>query len=348
LKRLVPDFQKLVLGPLDSRLPGPMSLELTLDGDWVKEAKISVGKNRRNIEEKLCSQKWGSLSMASRWIDPLNSVFCERLVCEAVEVLCEVEVSTRAETIRDIVCDLALISNHLLYLSTIAREVEAKSAYHFLLRDREGILDLIELLTGARQSNHFIRIGGVQYDLSEGFIDRAVQLLTTLRIRRQEYQNTWVNSTIWIDRTFGLAVITEAQAQALQMCGPNLVASLIEYSGKGDVFCRVQTRLDQIDQTVERNLERLENLPEGHFQVAPIPKDFVAPTGEVSHQLEGPRGELGIILSSQGRDHPSRIRITQSSSSAIQAIEQALKKVWLEDVFLVIQSFDLNLGEVDL
>ena len=285
--------------------------------------------------------------MASRWIDPLNSVFCERLVSEAVEKICEIDISERAETIRDTACDLALIGSHLLYLATLAREVGAHTAYHYILRDREGVLDLIELLTGARQGHHFIRIGGVHGDISEGFIDRTIAWLTVQRLRRVEYQATWIDAISWIDRTFGLATLSAEQCSQFAIRGPNQAASSHELGGSGDVFSRVRRRLDEIDLAVERSLERLERIPEGEFLIAPVAPDFLVHPGTVQHSLEGPRGLLSVELNSSGGGTPKTIHISSSLERCIPAIEQSLVGVWLDDFYLVLKSFDLNLGEID-
>src|SRR5207244_5246004 len=92
----------------------------------------------------------------------------------AVERILDLKVPKRAEYCRVIACELNRIASHLISAGTMAMDVGAVTPFPYALREREFINDLLEELCGARLTYNYLRIGGVAFDLPEGYADKVI------------------------------------------------------------------------------------------------------------------------------------------------------------------------------
>jgi NADH-quinone oxidoreductase subunit D len=140
----------------------------------------------------------------------------------------------------------------------------------------------------------------------------------------------------------------------------------------GDVFDRYMVRVDEMRQSVRICRQALERItPRGAHaaddpRVVPPPKDkvytemealiqhfliysqgFTVPAGEAYVPVEGPRGEHGCHIVSDGGNRPWRVKMRSPSLLACQAIETMAKGGLLSDVVAVIGSIDVIMGDVD-
>src|SRR6202035_4650199 len=89
--------------------------------------------------------------------------------CGAVETLLGVEVPPRAQYLRVIHLELNRIMSHLVWLGTSALALRAMSMFCYCFRERETVLDLFEMSSGARMHTRYIQVGGVIEDIPPGF-----------------------------------------------------------------------------------------------------------------------------------------------------------------------------------
>jgi len=91
----------------------------------------------------------------------------------------------------------------------------------------------------------------------------------------------------------------------------------------------------------------LEKLPDGDI-AGKVPKSMRIEEGrEVYHVIEGPRGELGYYMISDGSDTPYKCKIRAPSFVNLQALPPMVKGMLVADVVTVIGSIDIVLGDVD-
>ncbi len=82
-----------------------------------------------------------------------------------------VEIPERAQYLRVVFSELQRIASHLLWLGTHVMDLGAITVFLFAMRERELILDLFEMQTGARLTLNAQRVGGFPKDLPPGFIE---------------------------------------------------------------------------------------------------------------------------------------------------------------------------------
>lgn len=140
---------------------------------------------------------------------------------------------------------------------------------------------------------------------------------------------------------------------------------------RGDVFDRYFVRMEEMRQAAHIIEQMLDKLPEGdvlsnNLKFLPPSKDrvyssieemihhfkyftegFHPPKGEVYSAVEGPKGEIGFYIVSDGSPRPLRLRIRPPSFLNLQTIEHILPGYYVADVVAIIGSLDPVFGEVD-
>lgn len=366
------DLARWELGPYHGALPGPMRLHLSLDGEAIVAAEVETGFVHKGLEKVFELRSWRSVFPYADRVDPDAAAFSELAVCMAVEQICELKVSARSQAVRLLVCELTRISSHLGFIARIARACGADTMIHYSLRDREKLLDLFELISGARFSLNYFRFGGLASDVSEGFLERVVEISDLIRLRLKEYNDVFSFNYAFRKRTCGVGVVSAERLLELGITGPNARAAGIpfdvrkefpyggsdsfdfsvptgkgEFGVMGDSHDRFLVRLREISQSVDWVRRLAESIPPGDFTGVGTLDDFIVPSGEAYIRVESPRGLLGCHLVSDGGSHPCRIQFRTPSSSAILMIPEVLLGARLEDLPVILASLDLSIPEVD-
>jgi NADH-quinone oxidoreductase subunit D len=231
------------------------------------------------------------------------------------------ELPPRGKAIRVICCEVARISSHLLGLGAFAMDVGATTVFLYTFTEREKLYNLIELLTGARFTTSYTRIGGQIRDLPDGFIPGLTKFLDEFIPQLDELDRLLTRNRIWVDRTRGLGVITKEDAISFAITGPNLRASGIDYDVRkarpyldynqydfdiplgtvGDAYDRYLVRIEEMRQSVKILRQVIQKLPEGPIAVHD-PKNIPPPKPEVLMKME----ELihHFIIHTEGIDAP--------------------------------------------
>ncbi len=362
----------LTLGPFHPALPGPMRLAVELEGEVVASGRIETGFAHRGLERSTELQPWiASVAYADR-LDPEASSFAELALCLAVEDIMGIEVPERARGIRVAACELSRISVHLGFLVRMAETCGAKTFSHYVLRDRERVLDLFELLTGARFLHNYFRFGGVATDVTEGFVERVLEVCDLMLVRLKEYNDLLTYNETFLRRTRGVARIPAELISRFGGTGPNARASGIgfdvrkafPYSGYervqfgvpvlnselpqgGDAHSRFVIRLQEVPQSVSILRQVLEALPGGEFEGARADHEVKVPRGEAYARVESGRGLLGCYVASDGGPKPLRVQFRAPSVAHLAIAEASLRGLQLQDVPLAIASVGIGIAEAD-
>ena len=366
------DLTRWTIGPYHGSLPGAMRLDLRLDGEVIVSGEVETGFLHRGLEKSFELHGWKSAIAYSDHLDPEAAIHGELALCLAVEQIGEIPVPPRAQAIRIMVAELTRISSHFAHMAQMARAVGAPTMMHYVLRDREKLLDLFELLTGARFSLNLLRFGGVCADVTEGFVERVLEACELIRVRLKEYNDLFSYNHSFIRRTRGIGAITADLARRHGATGPNArssgvafdVRKIQPYSGydrldfdspvanpadgsMGDAHSRYLLRLREIGQSVEILKQLAESLPSGPFETIGVGKDFRLPSGEGYARIETSRGMLGCHVVSDGGPRPARVSFRTPSSAHIGLIPEAARGHRIEDLPVILASLDLSIAEVD-
>lgn len=366
------DLTAWSIGPYHMALPGPMRAHLKLDGEVVVAAEIETGFVHKGLEKALELHAWQSAVSFVDHLDPEGTVFGELALCLAVEEVGQIPVPSRAQRIRVILSELTRVSAHLGYVAQMARAVGADTMIHYVLRDREKVLDLFELVSGARFSLNFLRFGGVSADVTEGFIERVLEVCDLIRVRLKEYNDLFSFNHAFLKRTAFIGVLSPERARRHGVTGPNARASGVPwdvrtaypYSGYehldfnlpvgrgeggavGDAHDRFLLRLREITQSIEILKQAAETIPAGEFTNGKVEKDFTIMAGEAYLRIESARGLLGCHLVSDGSHRPARVQFRVPSMAHVAAAPELLVGARIEDLPVILASLDIGVSEVD-
>jgi NADH-quinone oxidoreductase subunit D len=298
----------LNMGPHHPSTHGVLRLVVELDGETVVNVAPDVGFLHTGIEKTMESKTYQKAVVLTDRMDYLAPLSNNLSYVLAVEKLLNCEIPPRAQTARVILTELQRISSHLVWLGTHALDLSAMSVFLYAFREREQILDIFELVSGARLMTSYFRVGGLAYDLPDDFVPTVQAFLDIMPGHVTEYENLLSGNPVWIERTVGVGVIDAESAVQFGITGPMLRAAGIPwdlrrdmpYSGyelydfdipiakHGDIYDRYLVRMAEIRESVkicQQALQRLQDLGPGPFtttdrKISPPPKT------EITHSME--------------------------------------------------------------
>jgi NADH-quinone oxidoreductase subunit D len=232
------------MGPQHPSTHGVLRLVLELEGETVTEARVVIGYLHTGIEKTTEYRTWvQGVTLVTR-MDYLSPFFNEAAYCLGVEKLLGVtdEVPERATVIRVLVMELQRIASHLVAFATGGLELGALSAMLYGWREREIILDILEMITGLRMNHAYIRPGGVAADLPPGAEERIREFLKIMPGRIGEYEALIAQNPIWLRRTKGIGYLDLTGCMALGVTGPVLRSAGLPWDlRKTDPYCGYET-----------------------------------------------------------------------------------------------------------
>jgi NADH-quinone oxidoreductase subunit D len=302
------DTMVLNMGPHHPSTHGVLRLVLELDGETVINVAPDIGYLHTGIEKTMESktyQKAIVLTDRTDYLAPLSNNLSYVL---AVEKLLDCVVPPRAVAARVLLTELTRIASHLVWLGTHALDLAAMSVFLYGFREREQILDIFELVSGARMMTSYFRVGGLAYDLPNEFAETVTAFLKIMPGHIDEYENLLTGNPLWLERTVGVGAIDTAAAIAYGASGPILRATGLPWdlrrdmpycdyetydfdvpiARNGDIYDRYLVRMAEMRQSIRicgQALERLNELGPGPYtttdrKISPPPKS------EITHSME--------------------------------------------------------------
>jgi NADH-quinone oxidoreductase subunit C/D len=357
------------LGPQHPSTHGVFRLVVRLSGETVEDLKPVMGYLHRNHEK---------IGERNTFIQ--NMPFTDRLdyICSmsnnfgyalAVEKLMNVKPPERAEYIRVIMAELTRVMNHLAFCGFLTNEMGAFfTPFIYAFEERELILDLFEMASGSRMMCNYFRFGGVARDVSDEFVQRLSHLVfERLSKKTDEMENLITTNEIVRSRAIGVAVLPRADAISLGAAGPLLRASGVPYDLRkadpysiydrfdfdivtgtnGDVYDRYLVRIGEIRQSIRILKQALEQLPAGEIQTGKKAYQARVPAGQAYGRVEGPKGELGFYVVSDGSPNPYRYHVRATSFINLGSLTTMARGGKLADAIIGLGSIDTTMGEVD-
>lgn len=294
----------LNMGPQHPSTHGVLRLLLELDGETVVNCVPDIGYLHTGIEKNMEAKTYEKAEVMTDRLDYLNTVGNNLAYCMAVEKLIDLDVPVRAQVIRVILTELQRIASHLVWLGTQSLDLAAMSVFLYCFREREMILDILEMVSGQRMMTTYIRPGGLWRDVPVEFEAAVRDFIAYFPKRVDEYEALLTKNPIYIDRTKGIGVISGEEALQWGLTGPTLRGSGVSYDLRkarpymgyeqydfqvpvqeaGDVYSRYQVRIEEMRQSLRIVEQGLDSLPYG--PVRSNNRKFVPP----------PRSELGVSM----------------------------------------------------
>ncbi|HEX4048072.1 MAG TPA: NADH-quinone oxidoreductase subunit D [Elusimicrobiota bacterium] len=365
--RLKTDQMFINLGPQHPSTHGVLRVGLTVEGEVIVKAVPDIGYLHRGTE-KLAEVRGyhHCVVLTDRW-DYVSAMPNNLVFCLAAEKLMGVKAPPRADALRVTMCELNRIASHLLFFGTYGIDIGAYTPFLYAFREREMILDLFEMVCGARLTYNYIRLGGVMVDAGPDWAAKVKEFLEYFKPKLDEYDNLLTFNPIFMARTEGVGLLTAEEAVDWGLSGPNLRGSGVDYDArKADPYCgyenyefevplgktgscwdRFYCRVREMRQSVRIVEQALAKLPEGPVMATGVAKVPKPAPGESYAHVEGSRGDLGIHLVSDGGISPFRMHVRAPSFINLAMLQEKLVGMKVSDVIALLGSTDIVLGEVD-
>ncbi len=216
--------EKLIInmGPSHPATHGVLRLVLEMDGEIITKATPDVGYLHRGDEKIAENMHYNQFVPYTDRLDYLAPLANNVAYALAVEKLMGWELPPRGQAIRVLCCELARISSHLLGVGCFAMDTGAMTVFLYTFTEREKIYNLIELLTGARFTTSYTRVGGQIRDLPATFLPQLTAFIDQLGPVIDEVDALLKTNRIFVDRTRDIGVITKEDALSYGLSGPNL------------------------------------------------------------------------------------------------------------------------------
>lgn len=294
----------LNMGPQHPSTHGVLRLLLELDGETVINAIPDIGYLHTGIEKNMEAKTYVKAEVMTDRLDYMNTTGNNLAYCMAVEKLVDLDVPPRAQAIRVILTELQRIASHLVWLGAFGLDLAAMSVFLYCFREREIILDILEMCSGQRMMTTYIRPGGIWRDVPVEFEAAVRNFLKIFPKRVDEYEALLTKNPIFIDRLVGIGILDGATALQHGVTGPTLRASGVNwdlrkarpYMGyeqydfnvpirtEGDTFARYIVHIEEFRESMKIIEQALNKLPMG--PVHSENRKFVPP----------PRSEIGVSM----------------------------------------------------
>ncbi|HLF73196.1 MAG TPA: NADH dehydrogenase (quinone) subunit D [Anaerolineales bacterium] len=303
-RALTGETMLLNMGPQHPSTHGVLRLLLELDGETIVNAIPDIGFLHTGIEKNMEAKTYLKAEVMSDRLDYMNTTGNNLAYVMAVEKLVDLDVPERAQVIRVILTELQRIASHLVWIGTFGLDLAAMSMFLYAFRERELILDILELCSGQRMMTTYIRPGGLWRDVPVEFEKAVRDFIKMFPKRIDEYEALLTKNPLFLDRLLGIGKLDAATALQHGVTGPILRASGVNwdlrkarpYMGyeqydfnvpvrtEGDTYARYIVRVEELRESLKIAEQALNRLPMG-----PVRSDnrkFVPP----------PRSEIGVSM----------------------------------------------------
>jgi NADH dehydrogenase I D subunit len=304
------DTMIINMGPQHPATHGVLRIVMELDGERVVNAAPDLGHLHSGFEKIAEHRTYQQFAAYPSRMDYVAGMSNDLSYILAVEKLMEAQVPPRATVIRVILVELQRLAAHLIWIAS--QTLDLSGTIHTLLqyafREREMILDIFEMVCGARLTTNYFATGGLRWDVPPAFTRVVREFVEIFEKRLPEYETLLTKNPIYRSRLEGIAVLSAEQAIDLGCTGPLLRGTGISYDVRkaapycgyeeydfevpvqsdGDAYARYKVRLAEMRQSVRiirQGLDKLQQIGPGPVKDADR-KLSLPPRDELESSME--------------------------------------------------------------
>ena len=321
------------IGPQHPSTHGVFRMRITFDGEVILDVEPIFGYLHRGSEKLAEERTYAQVVTLTDRLDYVSSMSNNLAYVLATEKLSGIEPPERAMYLRVIAAELQRVSSHLVATGFFLNDLGALATpLMYCFREREKILDLFEMLCGARITLSYMRVGGIFQDAPPEFWTALRDFLGYMPGYIDEYERLITGNEILLTRTKNVGILSAEQAINCSVTGPVLRASGVSWDIRkadpyeiydrvdfdvpvgtvGDNYDRYLMRIAEMRQSLRIIEQCARQIPEGPVK-AEAPWLIRPPVGDAFGHVEAPKGELGFYLVSDGSISPYRCKIRSPS-----------------------------------
>jgi NADH-quinone oxidoreductase subunit D len=284
-QELPPDLMTVNMGPSHPAMHGTVRIVLTVDGERIVRGDVQPGYLHRCFEKESEDATYTQVFPYTdrlNYVSPMINNCGWAMTIEKMMGLTD-QIPKRVEYIRVIISEMSRMTDHLTCVGASAMELGAFTAFLYFLKAREWLYQLLEVVSGARLTHSYVRIGGVAKDLPPGFHDQLSLCLDKIEGVMVEVEDMLSNNKIFRDRMAGVGAQTRENAIATGCAGPIARACGVDYDVRrdhpysvypelefdvplgttGDCYDRYLVRIVELKQCIRMLRQCLAQIPDG-------------------------------------------------------------------------------------
>lgn len=295
----------LNMGPQHPATHGVLRVLLRLDGETIMKCIPELGYLHRGYEKLAENMNYHEFIPHTDRLDYLSPLSNNTAIALAIENALGIEATPRAKWIRVLVSELARISSHLMAMGALCMDVGAMTVLLWGFIEREKLYDIFELITGARFTTSYTRIGGVASDINDETLAKIRKWLDEFPALLNKMEKLVNRNPIFIKRVAGIGLITPEKAIQLGLSGPTLRGSGIPFDirrdmpylvydeldfdvityKEGDCWARYMVRVQEMKESVKILNQVLQKMPKGPV-LANNPQKVLPKKNEIYTKME--------------------------------------------------------------
>lgn len=358
------EVHQVAVGPIHAGVIEPGHFRFMCHGEKIYDLEIQLGWQHRGVEDLMISQPSNQLAESICG----DSVIAQNLAySNAIESLCDVEVTNKSQLIRLIALEMERSAIHIGDLGAIAGDIAYLMGASIFGATRTLVINTMLEISGSRFGRGLITTGGVNYDIDEELSNKILSVLEKVSADVERTTKTMLNSPTVASRLEKTGIVSEEKARSLGLVGMAARASGVNIDTRfdfkekwyqdienrtikadGDVYSRTRLRYKEIKQSfhiIRRLLEKLQSYKEEQL-IVELPQ--MQPNSFVISMTEGWRGEVVHIAMTDENSNLLRYKIKDASFNNWFALAMAVRNNGISDFPLCNKSFNLSYCGNDL
>ena len=213
------------IGPQHLALAEPERFKVHTEGEKVVDVEVAVGYNHRGIEKLAERKTFEQDILLVERVCGICSMSHPVAFVQAVEDIACVDVPERANYTRMIIEEMERIHSHLLWAGIAAEIIGIETLFMYIWKDREYVLDQLEIITGNRNHYAWNTIGGCRKDITEKHFPTLLTAENIVERRTEYYIDAFLRNRTIRARLDGTGVLPKEDAKKLCTVGPTARAS---------------------------------------------------------------------------------------------------------------------------
>ena len=303
------------IGPAHPATHGTLRFMAVLAGERIEKIDVEIGYLHRCFEKMAETHRYNQVIPYTDRLNYCSAPINNSAWCRTIEKLLGIEAPPRAQMIRVILDEFSRCIDHFVCTITNALDLGGMTNFWLGFRAREAVYDLFEKLCGARLTVSLARIGGLGFDLPDGWIQQAKKTCDIILEARGEVDKLCTKNRIFVKRMEGITAISAEDAINWGYTGPCLRAAGVArdlrvdqpYSGyekldfdipigsRGDSYDRYMVRMEEIKQSVRIIRQALDKIPSGPITVMD-PQISLPAKHDVYDNIEGLMNQFMLVI----------------------------------------------------
>ena len=356
------------VGPHHPSTHGVFRMRVTFDGEEVIDLEPVFGYLHRGSEKLAEERTYTQVVTLTDRMDYVAAMTNNQAYILAVEKLAGIEPTGRGVWLRMIAAELQRIASHAVATGFLMNDLGTLfTPLLYNMREREHILELFEMLCGARITVSYMRPSGVFMDAPDEFWPALDTFLDDLPHRIDDIEGLITDNEIVLVRMNGVATMSAENAINASITGPMLRACGVDWDLRyhnpyeyydrvkfdrplgtnGDNFDRYHVRVREMRQSISIIRQCVEQIEPGPVRDGKVPFVVRPPSGDTYHAIEGPKGERGFYLDSDGGISPYRCHVRAPSLINLTLLRDMIVGSKMADIIVTFGTTDINMEEVD-